>query len=262
MSEPRILVIGEKFIDRYYVGTATRLSPEAPIPVVAVKEVIQSAGGAGNVSANLKALGAEVTEIYQQTPYPTKNRLIANGQQLARWDEHDYTAPFDPYKIKLWAPFFKDKDAIIISDYAKGAFTPEIAMGISTLTGKTPVFIDTKNVSIWVRGDNMFFFPNQKEWNAQQEEYIWAENVIRTESEHGMSYLHFGKSEYTLRAHPGPVVSVCGAGDTAIASFAYAYVKYGSWAPAMEFAALACAVAVSKPYTAVVSHEEINQIRT
>lgn len=260
MSEPRILVIGEKFIDRYYIGTATRLSPEAPIPVVAVSEVIQTAGGAGNVSENLRALGAEVTEIYQQTPYPTKNRLIGNGQQLARWDEHDYTAPFGPYKIRLWAPFFQDKDAIVISDYGKGAFTFENASTVIQLAGKTPVFIDTKNICKWPRS-GPFFFPNMKEWQTEKEEYLEAEHVIRTESEHGMSYLHYGVVEYMLRAHPGPVVSVCGAGDTAIAAFAYAYSKYGSWAPAMEFATLACAVAVSKPYTATVSHEEINQIR-
>jgi bifunctional ADP-heptose synthase (sugar kinase/adenylyltransferase) len=127
-------VIGEKFDDIYHVGTATRLSPEAPIPVVAVKEVIQFAGGAGNVYQNLKALGANVLLI-NPTETPRKNRLIANGLQVARWDEQDTVKPLPELQFKT----FDGYDGVIISDYGKGFFTPESIKPHKNPNGYSPI---------------------------------------------------------------------------------------------------------------------------
>jgi len=247
-------VIGEKFIDRYWVGTATRISPEAPIPVVAVKEVIQSAGGAGNVSANLIALGAIVSEYYPG-PEPIKNRLIANGHQVARWDEDDHC---DPLSF-LRPEDLQNRDGIVVSDYGKGAFTGDIPKLISKWTGSTHLFIDTKNPTVWPFRGN-FFFPNMKEWQTHKDFYDKCSRVIRTESENGMTHLNYGEAMWHTPALATDVVSVCGAGDTAIAAFAYAYCKNQDIVGAMRFASKACAVVCGKPYTAVASHEEINKI--
>lgn len=268
MSEPRILVIGEKFIDRYFVGTATRLSPEAPIPVVAVSEVIQFAGGAANVARNLEALGAD-TILYTPQDTPVKNRLVANGHQLARWDENDHILPI---KLPAIGPGI---DAIIISDYGKGGFNPSIISTIIELSQpKTPIFIDCKDPRSYTtlfesRG---FFFPNMKEWQSFQSEYSKCGNVIRTESEKGMTYYGWGylsskfkdfPKSYHVPSLTDNVVSVTGAGDTAIAAFTYKYCvdKSNNIKQCLEFASKACAVVVSKPYTATASHEEINKIK-
>lgn len=252
-------MIGEKFIDRYWVGTATRLSPEAPIPVVAVKEVIQSAGGAGNVYANLNALGAR-TLMYGPGHEPIKNRLMANGHQIARWDEEDHIEPIQFLK----AEDFKDLDGLIISDYGKGAFTPESIKTLETLSRNVPyVFIDTKQSPehFTHRYPNQtFHFPNMKEWSTHLTQYSNRSNVIRTESEKGMTHLRYAEAVWHTPALAKDVVSVCGAGDTAIAAFAYQYCKTQDIAGSMRFASRACAVVCGKQYTAVASHEEINQI--
>jgi bifunctional ADP-heptose synthase (sugar kinase/adenylyltransferase) len=76
-----------------------------------------------------------------------------------------------------------------------------------------------------------------------------------------MTRLNFGEAQWHTPALAGDVVSVCGAGDTAIAAFAYQYCKTQDIVNAMRFASKACAVVVGKPYTAVASHEEINKIK-
>jgi D-beta-D-heptose 7-phosphate kinase/D-beta-D-heptose 1-phosphate adenosyltransferase len=260
MSEPKILVIGEAFIDKYYVGTATRLSPEAPIPVVAVKEVIQSSGGAGNVSANLATLGATVL-LFQPGEMPIKNRLIANGHQIARWDENDTVRPI----TLLRQEDFAGLDGVIISDYGKGAFNKQAIINLYHFTRKVPyVFVDTKGDPSNFDFDKpveTFFFPNKKEWTAATETYNHLRNVIRTESENGMTHINYGSAMWHTPALGTDIVSVCGAGDTAIAAFAYQYCKTQDVPNAMRFASKACAVVCGKPYTAVASHEEINKIR-
>jgi len=260
VSEPRILVIGEKFIDRYWVGTATRISPEAPIPVVAVKEVIQSAGGAGNVFANLQALGARGM-LYGPSHEPIKNRLVANGQQVARWDEEDKIPPVQFMKQED----FEGVEGVILSDYGKGAFTIDSIQHIREKMGNIPyVFVDTKgdpSMFAMPYPTDTFFFPNMKEWTAHKNSYNRRTGVIRTESENGMTHISCGDARWHTKARAVDVVSVCGAGDTAIAAFAYQYCKEPNIRKAMEFASKACAVVCGKPYTAVASHEEINQIK-
>lgn len=263
MSEPRILVIGEKFVDKYFVGTATRLSPEAPIPVVAVKEVIQFDGGAANVAKNLEALGVPQ---YMYNPgtvsgYETvKNRLMVGEHQLARWDEHDTVTPIQFMK----AEDFKGVDAVIISDYGKGGFTGHSIRHIhDVMAGQVKyVFVDTKqepdHFSFYPR--DTFFFPNMKEYRQHEDQYSSTKNVVRTESEAGMTHIQYGVAKWHLDTKAKEIVSVCGAGDTAIAAFAYEYCKTQDVVKSMRFATKACAVVCAKPYTAVASHEEINKI--
>jgi bifunctional ADP-heptose synthase (sugar kinase/adenylyltransferase) len=261
----KILVIGERFTDRYFIGTSTRLSPEAPIPVVNIKEVIQFSGGAGNVVANLQALGAGVAELYQPGHYPIKNRLVSGGHQLARWDQDDTCEPFTALHMKLSKHLFKDVDGVVISDYNKGAFSSEGVAAIMEMVPQTAtLFVDTKTSpgKYAILNNRTFFFPNMKEWAAHAESYNAMYNVVRKESEHGMTYLARGGRGAYAPALATTVVSVSGAGDTAMAAFAYAYCNGARPSEAIEFASRACAVVVSKPYTSVATLDEINQIKT
>lgn len=257
----RILVVGERFTDRYFIGTCTRLSPEAPIPVVAIKEVIQFAGGAANVSANFKALGVEVREMYQPGHYPIKNRLMGNDTMLARWDQDDTCEPLTGLNVKLQAYMFKDIDAVVISDYNKGMFTPEGIAAIGQhIPDKTPVFIDTKAspTRFSQLGRRPWFFPNMKEWVANSEAYTALKNVVRTESENGVTLV----GDCHVSSYATNIVSVSGAGDTAVAAFAYAYLSDAAPEDCLRFAMQACAVVCSKPYTATATLDEIHQTRT
>lgn len=151
LAKVKIAVIGDFFLDRYVIGTAKRLSPEAPIPIVDAIQVEERAGGAGNVVLNLLAMGADVlsigrigndaigkklaealakegadvTSLYIDTTFDTglKERIIASGQQIVRVD-HERLSPLsltlEEEIIELLPLILEKVDAVAISDYGKG----------------------------------------------------------------------------------------------------------------------------------------------
>jgi D-beta-D-heptose 7-phosphate kinase/D-beta-D-heptose 1-phosphate adenosyltransferase len=245
-TKPKILVVGDVMLDNYYIGTTTRISPEAPIPVVKVTEVKTFEGGAANVRMNLDALGAE-TRMVSGGPYEpctVKNRLIVGTTQLARWDENDEVKPIELEALDKamlhWTP-----DAIIVSDYGKGSVDDTIIEWISDHQ-HIPIFIDTK------RNPNDFpyfdqnFFPNEKEFEQYPEEYCSRSRVFLKCGAQGIQQLRFGKPVAEFPAYARNVVSVCGAGDTILAAYTY-FTTLGD--PAALFkASIAAAIVVEKPW--------------
>jgi rfaE bifunctional protein kinase chain/domain len=173
----RMLVLGDVILDRYWWGEASRLSPEAPVPVVRLERSSLRPGGAGNTAANLAALGAAATLFGVAGEDPeaaelrvvleesrvnasglftqagrrttTKTRIIAGHQQVVRVDA-EHTAPISGEMAlgaaALVARELERAQAIVISDYAKGFLTPallEAVIGSAVEAGK-PVFIDPK----------------------------------------------------------------------------------------------------------------------
>jgi len=152
-----ILVVGDLMIDEWIWGSVTRISPEAPVPVVAVNDHSFTLGGAGNVANNLCALGARVgfagtigndafadhvrrllreehvddAGIFSVADRPTtrKTRIVAHNQQVVRAD-WESTAPLSPSDRARVAAFVRERaascDAVILSDYAKGLLSREI----------------------------------------------------------------------------------------------------------------------------------------
>lgn len=151
-----ILVVGDLMLDYYWSGQTSRVSPEAPVPIVKVAKKEGRAGGAGNVALNIASLAANVTllgvvggdneadelrdlleakgvqcDFIQNKNAPTtcKLRIVAQHQQLIRLDfeeplvDFDYTELLTHYKIAL-----AKVDVVIFSDYAKGVLThiPEL----------------------------------------------------------------------------------------------------------------------------------------
>ena len=165
----RVLVVGDVILDRYFVGDAVRISPEAPVPVVAVREVRDVPGGAANTAMNLKGLELDVDLVgmvgvdgegelllglltergfrpdylfrdYRRTT--VKIRVIARNQHVLRIDFED-THPVDGNRVEevlraLNGPF----DAVVISDYAKGLITPHVMDLVRGLG--IPFFVDPK----------------------------------------------------------------------------------------------------------------------
>jgi D-beta-D-heptose 7-phosphate kinase/D-beta-D-heptose 1-phosphate adenosyltransferase len=159
----RILVIGDLMIDEWIWGTVTRISPEAPVPVVAVGDHSFTLGGAGNVASNLRALNANVvfagtvgddafgaqvrtllreqqvddSGIFTLADRPTtrKTRIVAHNQQVVRAD-WESTAPLGAGDRKRVAAFVRERaaqcDAVILSDYAKGLLCREIVEAASS----------------------------------------------------------------------------------------------------------------------------------
>jgi len=173
----RILVLGDVILDWYWWGQASRLSPEAPVPVVRKQRTTMQPGGAGNTAANLAALGARVS-LYGVTgsdahaadlrnaltaqgvdttrliadasrPTTTKTRIIAAHQQVVRVDEED-TVPISETIVadvlKAVKADLGNASAIVVSDYAKGFLTPQLLEAVITEAGRAGkrVFVDPK----------------------------------------------------------------------------------------------------------------------
>jgi D-beta-D-heptose 7-phosphate kinase/D-beta-D-heptose 1-phosphate adenosyltransferase len=158
-GQQRIIVIGDIMLDRFITGTVSRISPEAPVPVLKAKGERISIGGAGNVAINLIGLGASVkifgilgnddngkklSELLEQTEIDsndlvidperittTKTRIISRNQQIVRIDQEQNNPISETTRKRIVRSFansvnkFKP-DGIIISDYAKGMITSEL----------------------------------------------------------------------------------------------------------------------------------------
>jgi len=157
MRERRVLVVGDVMVDEWIWGSVTRISPEAPVPVVAVTDHSFTLGGAGNVANNLHALHAHVdfaaaigTDAFahyvgellategisadgliriEDRPTTRKTRVVAHNQQVVRADWESTAELKESDRARLCAivgELAKRADAVVLSDYAKGLFSREL----------------------------------------------------------------------------------------------------------------------------------------
>lgn len=157
MRERRLLVVGDVMIDEWIWGSVTRISPEAPVPVVQVTDHSFTLGGAGNVANNLRALDAHVTfaaAIGSDTfahyvsdilateriaadglirvddrPTTRKTRVVAHNQQVVRadWESTAALSQSDRERLaRVVREYASQADAVVLSDYAKGLFSRDI----------------------------------------------------------------------------------------------------------------------------------------
>ncbi len=174
-----IVVLGDIMLDHYLWGDVERISPEAPVPVVEVREESHLLGGAANVALNLKRLGCApfvlgVTgddapgrklaklfsilgidshgiETVQYRPTTVKTRIIANNQQVVRADREERQEIDEDAQGKLFSKLserIESTSALIISDYGKGVITTKLLNKVIELCRRESVFIavDPKDV--------------------------------------------------------------------------------------------------------------------
>jgi D-beta-D-heptose 7-phosphate kinase / D-beta-D-heptose 1-phosphate adenosyltransferase len=176
-----VLVIGDMMLDVYLHGASTRLTPEAPVPVVDVLSTNISLGGAANTALNLKYLGANVTfcsvigqdkdgetglDLLKEAGITTcvlrhssrttlvKTRILAGHQLLTRYDsgsEHSITSPLELAFIKLLQEQYTLHDGIVVADYNKGLITPTVIAALSFLRHEEEKFIavDSKRLTLF-----------------------------------------------------------------------------------------------------------------
>ncbi|MDO9510354.1 MAG: bifunctional ADP-heptose synthase [Bacteroidales bacterium] len=197
-SDLPILVIGDVMIDSYIYGTADRLSPEAPVPVVSVKKRVNRLGGAANVALNLQAMGSRpillsvcgkdekgndfIQLLKEHSISPegifqsperittTKFRVIGNNMQLIRVDEevtHLLTAT-EEKEILARLHLLTESHAfaaIIFQDYDKGSISPALIHEVSVIAHKKgiPVVVDPKKRNFTEYKNVSLFKPNLKE---------------------------------------------------------------------------------------------------
>jgi rfaE bifunctional protein kinase chain/domain len=271
----RILVCGDAMIDRYLYGTAERMSPEAPVPVFKVEREESRDGAAANVTENIRAMGAEVAGIYSSSwdmdeTSIFKTRMIINGTQVfARIDE-DYKQ--EPLEVAFVARRAEEYDIVVLCDYGKGTLD-NIGEIIGTLkaAGKT-VIVDPKARRAREYKGADWIKPNLAEmqlligrWSSEDELEFKVKalqraagipHVLLTRGAQGMT-LFAGARIDIPPINAGPVLDVCGAGDTAIAGLAVGLARGYTAGNAARVANIAAGIAVTRFGTSIVTKEEV-----
>ena len=236
----KILVIGDSCTDIFRYGRVTRIAPEAPIPIIVPERETSNPGMAGNVVANLKALGAEVDFVTNTTEI-RKIRYVCSkyNHLLLRVDENDTCEPFN-----IGSLYLNKYDAIIISDYCKGFLSEEDIKQISQLY-QSVIFLDTKKtLGKWTHNID-FIKINYHEYERNKEilknDFILKNKTIVTMGKYGCDYQ--GKNYPTVDVS---VKDVSGAGDTFLAGLVIEYSRSQDINKAIQFAQECTTIVVQK----------------
>jgi rfaE bifunctional protein kinase chain/domain len=194
--KPNILVLGDLMLDHYIFGSATRLSPEAPVPIVNIQKESKIVGGAANVASNLVELTAEVvlagitgddiageeivgllrskhidsSLIFKDGSRVTtvKTRVIASNHQIVRIDKEDtkpITANFEEAFLAAITPAIERADIVVLSDYNKGLLTDSLSAKIieSCKQLQKKIIVDPKGLDYTKYKGSFIIKPNRKE---------------------------------------------------------------------------------------------------
>ncbi|NNF17887.1 MAG: bifunctional D-glycero-beta-D-manno-heptose-7-phosphate kinase/D-glycero-beta-D-manno-heptose 1-phosphate adenylyltransferase HldE [Gammaproteobacteria bacterium] len=193
-STSRVLVAGDLMLDRYWLGPTHRISPEAPVPVVSIKDVEDRAGGAANVAVNIAALGAnsEICGVTGQDPEAaalanllgeagvtdstsrfanvrtiTKLRVLSRNQQLIRLDSEDDIGIISGVSIlDRFQHALAHNDVVVFSDYAKGALTAVSDLIARAKAAGKRVLVDPKGDDFAKYRGASVLTPNMAEFEA------------------------------------------------------------------------------------------------
>jgi rfaE bifunctional protein kinase chain/domain len=205
-AKPNVLIIGDLMVDHYIWGSASRLSPEAPVPVVNISHESTTLGGAGNVLKNLVALGANVHiagvvggdqmgiklmellihegggshSVVKDSGRATtvKSRVLVGSHQMLRLDKEVTSVLTEAVEKSLYNKVVRHidlADVIVLSDYQKGVFTPKLTQRLikaAKRAGKM-VLVDPKGTDYCKYKGASVIKPNRKELaQAAKLEYI------------------------------------------------------------------------------------------
>ena len=300
LADTKVLVVGDLMLDRYWFGSATRISPEAPVPIVNISREEVRIGGAGNVAANIAALGVNVhllsivgkdsaakelsvalqnkgigdgLVIDHTISTTIKTRVLAQQQQLIRLDFEKNPSELSAITlVELFRSEIDKYDAVIFSDYGKGALRDiEALIDVSCDAGKL-IFVDPKGNNFSKYKNSSFLTPNRKEleavtgsWGSEAEldakadglrNDLSLQGLLVTRSEEGMTlYCDSGKMHFSTRAKE--VFDVSGAGDTVSAVFGALVAGGVPLEEASSLANKAAGVVVGKVGTATVTFDEL-----
>lgn len=267
-----ILVCGDAMRDVYWHGEVTRISPEAPVPVLLVTKVEEREGAAANVANNIRAMGVEcMSNFGAQRDRIMKIRQVGKNQHMLR---ADFDHPQVPVQLADWA--IDAADIVVFVDYGKGALSNvRDLIRRCKAAGKT-VLVDPKGYDYERYQGADVVKPNLDEmrvmvggWKDEQDlankvedikEKAQIGSVLLTRGSQGMTlYSHWA---YSVYAEAQEVVDVSGAGETALAAFAVALHRGSDLYGATKYANKAAGIAVRRFGTAVIREEEVFEADT
>lgn len=308
-SGVRVLAIGDVMLDQYLWGAVRRISPEAPVPVVEVHERSTVPGGAANAAAGIVALGGSAilagvvgsdpdgaalrsaidrqgidgSGVVSDASRPTtvKTRIIGGNQQVVRADV-ERSRPLDGdvrARLTAWARRELARvDVVIVSDYAKGVVTEELAREVfeAAAADGTPVIVDPKGLDFRKYKGATVLTPNVVEAaRAAGLEVDGAEDVgaaarhltavlpgtalLITRGAEGMSLFIDGVEVEHIAAVAQEVYDVTGAGDSVVSALALSLAVGLQPAAAARLANEVAGLVVAKVGTATVSADELRE---
>jgi len=301
----RVVVVGDFMLDRYTWGAAERISPEAPVVVVRVNNEEWRLGGAGNVVANLarvgacpiavglvggdeegdrlidllKSEGADVSGIVRDAGRQTtsKNRIVANAQQVVRVDHEDT----NQLSIKTEKSLKQSLDkalssagGLIVSDYGKGVWNTGLSGTLSDVGRKIPALVDPKPINRELYHGADLLTPNRTEAEflsginiESVEDAIRAGKKIISEMDLGACLVTLGSKGMLLCNATGEwehietdarkVFDVSGAGDTVIALTGLAISAGWKISNAAKLANIAAGLVVEEVGTVPVDSKKL-----
>jgi D-beta-D-heptose 7-phosphate kinase/D-beta-D-heptose 1-phosphate adenosyltransferase len=296
-------------LDQFVWGRVDRISPEAPVPVVHVVGESVHLGGAANVAHNVRCLGgkAELCGVVGQDETGKrlikeldaigvghgavaasralstirKTRIVAHNQQVVRVD-HERELPSPTVARRLVADvrrYGKSVDAIIVSDYGKGAITPELLAELAALRDEhgTRIIVDPKKLNyahyrgitlatpnaaeaaeaagVEIRDDRTLRRAGKRlleRWQAQA--------ILITRGERGMTLVQSKGEPHHFPAAAHQIFDVTGAGDTVVATCALGLAAGASFEEAAVLANAAASIVVTKLGTATVTAAELKKV--
>lgn len=301
-------MLGDVMLDEFVWGDVSRISPEAPVPVVDIRRESVHLGGAANVLANLLALGAtasvigvigddaagdrlrtrlrevspqqvdEYLVVDASRPSTVKTRIIAHNQLVVRADRELRTpvnGKTESRVISALKDAIQTADALVVSDYDKGAVTTRILAAILPLAyERIPVLIDPKIRNLASYRPATLVTPNHHEalrmTNLEADtddglhhaarlirEKLDCDAVLITRGDRGMILLEGDGDPVYVATAAREVYDVTGAGDTVIATLAAALAAGVSLLDAANLANHAAGIVVGKVGTATASAEEL-----
>ena len=307
----RLLVVGDIMLDEYVWGNVRRISPEAPVPVVAVTRDTRAPGGAANVAVNIACLGAgaqvagfvgvdpagrEIVRMLKKhgigvaglvsdpdRPTTVKTRVIAHQQQVVRVDRENREIPTGKARgmlVRRVLAALGSADGVVLSDYRKGALSPELVEAVIAAARKRRVFVavDPKQTDFTYYRGCTLITPNKAEAEAAlggrelpEDLDVWeggkallrktgASAILITRGEEGMSLVERGRrSFFHIPAHGRQVFDVTGAGDTVIGTLAAGLGVRAPMRDAALLANVAAGVVVSEVGTAPITVKKLTR---
>ncbi len=314
ISHNNILVIGETMLDSYLHGTSSRISREAPVPIVNLQQAEHEPGGAANTALNVASLGAQCTFLSVTgtdaeaelvtakldafgvaTDYIVKDpcrktiakkRIIADGQIVVRFDygsEEDMHCSTEQRFIKRLRYLYPQFDAIILSNYGYGIFTPAVITELEQLQQSYAkvVVADAKDLTVFTdihptavkpnygeTTDLLHALPLSGEARVSQileqgnrlHEITGAQIVsVSLDTEGCIVFDQTQQNPYRTFTKPMENSKAAGAGDTYVSALTVALAAGAETTEAADFAAAAARIVVQKDGTSHCSPDELYQ---
>ena len=228
----KVLVFGDVIVDKYIYGTSTRLSPEAPVPIVKYNRTIETLGGAGLVYTNLKSLGVDVTLFETGQPSSIKTRVISDGHYVTRIDDDkhaDSTSVLETIELHN----FTEYEYVILSDYNKGVLDESLDIIEHINKFNCKIIVDPKEHAKHYKGA-WLVKPNNSEFTKFGFN-DWQGNIITTNAGDNVTAT-VDNTEYNIPVESVEVSDVTGAGDCFLAAFVYGLTKNYNYKHCLELA--------------------------